>query len=282
MVDLKFKEITARISELGAELKSLKKSGKEYLWQGDSQVWSGSSPVLFPIVCALKNDKYILNGKEYTMPKHGFAKRKIFEVEKRTENSATFLLKNDCDTMRYYPFKFEFRVVFTIEDEKLIVEYNVKNLNDTEMFFSVGAHEAYATPEGIEDYDIIFPKKEIFETVLLDGGLLQKNTMLIAKNIEYLPLYDKYFILDTLIFKNLKSKSAILKNRKTEKAVRVDFPNCDYFAVWHKPSAGYICLEPWSGLPDNSDSNYDITQKEGIIKLEKYSIYSNTHTVTIL
>ncbi len=282
MVTIKNEKLTAQISKFGAELKSLKKDNYEYIWNGNPQVWRGTAPVLFPMLCLMRDKKYILNGKEYPMPKHGFARNKMFELESSSESSAVLLLKEDEETLQYFPFKFELRMIFTLSDNALSVEYNVKNLNDNTMYFSVGAHEAYATPEGVEDYDIFFPQKETFDSVLLNGGLLQKKNMLIAKNTDVLPIYDKYFMLDTLIFRNLKSRSCILKNRKTERAVKVDFPNCDYLAIWHKPSAGFLCIEPWSGLPDSESSNYDITQKEGIISLEAHGVYSNIHTVTPL
>ena len=273
--------ISAEISELGAELKSLKKDGFEYIWCGDARVWGNTAPVLFPILCALKDGKYILDGKTYEMTKHGFVRDKEFTVESMSDTSVTLFCRDNEATLKVYPFSFEFRVIFTLIDNSLKVEYKVNNKNDREMYFSVGAHEAYATPEGIEDYDIIFPNKEDLETVLLAGGLLQNSTRTIGKNTEYLPLYDKYFMLDTLIFRNLRSRELILKNRKTDRAVRVEFPNCDYLAFWHKPSAGYICIEPWSGLPDRADTDQDIKTKEGIITLAPRSEYSNIHTITI-
>ncbi len=273
--------ISAEISEIGAELKSLKKDGYEYIWCGDSRVWAGTAPVLFPTLCSLKDDKYILNGQIYHMPKHGFVRGREFFVESVSESSVTMLYTHNEETLALYPFRFEFRVIFTLVENAVKVEYRVSNLNDTEMYFSVGAHEAYATPEGVEDYDIIFPHKEDLETVLLNGGLLQRRTMTIGKNTEYLPLYDKYFILDTLIFKHLRSKELVLKNRKTDRAVKVSFPDCDYLGIWHKPSAGYICIEPWSGLPDNDNTDHDITRKEGILTLAPRKDYSNIHTITV-
>ena len=42
--------LTVQIAEHGAELQSIKKDGKEYLWQGDAKFWGRRSPVLFPIV----------------------------------------------------------------------------------------------------------------------------------------------------------------------------------------------------------------------------------------
>ncbi len=281
MISLKNERLTAEICELGAELKSLKMDGHEYLWQADPQVWPKTAPVLFPMLCFLRDGKYLLNGKEYFLQKHGFAREKLFEVERVCDTGAVFLLRDDEQTAKVYPFKFEFRVIFTLDGTSLKITYNVKNLNDCAMYFSVGAHEAYATPEGIEAYDIIFPQKETFDSLLLNDGLLMDNSMLIAKNTEVLPLYDKYFVLDTLIFKDLKSKSCVLRNRKTERCVRVDFPDCDYLALWHKMSAGYLCIEPWSGVNDRYDSNYDITQKQGIVTLPAFEEYNNTHIITL-
>ncbi len=282
MITLKNDVLTVQISEFGAELKSIIKDGYEYIWKGDPQIWAGSSPVLFPICGALKDGKYTLNGYEYQLNQHGFARNKMFQVESATDTKAVFLLKDDEETLKNYPFHFELRVIFTIRKNALKTQYKVKNLSGDIMYFSIGSHEAFVTPEGIEDYDIIFPKKETLESVLLNGPLINKHKMLIAKNSNILPLYEKYFILDTLIFGGLNSKSAILKNRKTERAIRVDFPDADYFLIWHMPSSPYICLEPWSGMADEEDSNHDITKKVSIISLDSNKEYTNTHTVTIM
>ena len=63
MVTIKNEYLTAKINELGAELKSLVCNDTEYIWEGRSEVWAGSCPLLFPICGGLKNDKYVLNGK---------------------------------------------------------------------------------------------------------------------------------------------------------------------------------------------------------------------------
>ena len=67
---------TASVNDLGAELWSLRdrRSGREYIWQGDARYWTGRSPVLFPIVGRLKDDAYLVNGRQYRMKKHGFAR----------------------------------------------------------------------------------------------------------------------------------------------------------------------------------------------------------------
>ncbi len=282
MVYLSKGNLSAAISEAGAELKSFKKDGEEYIWCGDPAVWSGTAPILFPIVCTLKDNTYTLDGKAYNLNPHGFAKDAAFAVESASDDSATFLLTHSEGTLEVYPFEFEFRVIFTLTDTSLTVEYKVNNLNDREMYFSVGAHEAYATPGGVEDYDLIFEHKENLDTVLLNGRVLSENTMTVGKNTEYLPIYEKYFALDTLIFKNLKSHSVILKNRKTERAVKVDFPHCNYIGIWHKPDAPYLCIEPWAGIPDNDNTDGNIKTKEGIVTLAPRGEYRNIHTITVL
>ena len=42
--------IEVEASAHGAELLSIRKSGKEYVWQGDPRFWGRHAPVLFPIV----------------------------------------------------------------------------------------------------------------------------------------------------------------------------------------------------------------------------------------
>lgn len=282
MITLKNEFLTASLNEIGAELKSLVFGGKEYIWEGRSEVWSGSAPILFPICGGLKDDKYTYKGKEYTLKKHGYARFTTFEIEDKTDSSVVFLHKSDEETKKSFPFDYELRVIYTLIDKTVKVGYSVKNLTDGNMYFSIGSHEAYYTPEGIEDYDVIFPQNETLNSYVLYGNLLSNQELPIIKDSNVLPLYDKYFTINALVFKDLKSRTATLRNRKTGKAVRVDFPNADYFLLWHKPNSPYMCLEPWSGIPDIIGSSYDITEKEGIIVLESGKEYNSIHTLNII
>ncbi len=282
MITLKNEFLTASFNEVGAELKSLVFGGKEYIWEGRSEVWSGSAPILFPICGGLKDDKYTYKGKEYTLKKHGYARFATFEIEDKTDSSVVFLHKSDEETKKSFPFEYELRVTYTLIDKTVKVGYSVKNLTGGNMYFSIGSHEAYYTPEGIEDYDVVFPQNETLNAYVIYGNLLSNQELPIIKDSNVLPLYDKYFTVDALVFKDLKSRTATLRNRKTGKAVQVDFPNADYFLLWHKPNSPYMCLEPWSGIPDIVGSSYDITEKEGIITLESGKEYNSVHTLNII
>ena len=282
MITIKNEFLTAKINELGAEMRSLIANGTEYIWEGKPEVWAGACPLMFPICGGLKDDKYVLDGKEYTLEKHGYIRFKTFSVESKTDSRVVFLHKSDDETKQKFPFDYELRVFYTLEGKTLKIDYSVINKTDKTMYFNIGSHEGYATPEGIEDYDVLFPQNETLNSYVLYGNLLSNQQLPIIKDQNFLPLYDKYFTVDALVFKDLKSKSATLRNRKTGKALRVDFPDAKYFLLWHKPGAGYMCVEPWNGVQDIVGSSYDITKKEGITALESGKEFKYTHSITIM
>lgn len=279
MITLKNEKLEVKIAELGGEIKSVLKDGVEYFWNSAPEIWGKSAPLMFPICGGLKDDKYILEGKEYHLTKHGFAQNKTFTVESHDEASAVLLLKDDEETRKSYPFSFELRIIYSLLGDDIKIGYEVKNLSDKTMYFNLGSHEAYYTPEGIEDYDVIFPEKETLTASYLHGSQLAYNGFTVLKDSNVLPLYEKYFTIDGLVFTNIKSRAATLRNRKTGKSVTVEFPDAPYFLIWHKQSAPYICLEPWGGIPDYYDSNYDITAKPGITVLESGKTYNCSHTI---
>lgn len=269
------------ISTFGAEIKSLKKDGKEYLWGGNPDVWSGQAPILFPMCGAFKDNKYTFEGKTYTLPKHGFARTSEFEIETAQKEKAVFLLKANDETLKNYPFDFELRAIFELSGSTLNVSYEVKNKGGSTMYFSVGAHEAYDCPEGIEEYSVIFEKDESFDSNVLYGELLGHETIKLDGQGRELPLKYEYFAIDAQVFTTLKSRKATLKNRKSGKSIDVSFADADYFLLWTKPTGKYICFEPWSGIQDYVDTDGDITHKPGIIALTAGETSVKKHSITI-
>lgn len=282
MIILKNDILNVEISTLGAELKSIKKNNKEYLWTGDENVWKFQAPVLFPICGSLKDSKFSYEGKEYEIKHHGYARFKEFAVESLEETKVTFLLGSDDESKKCYPFDYEFRVSYSLEDASIKVGYSVKNLTDGNMYFSVGGHEGYLCPEGIEDYTLCFSENENLDSTLLDGSLITRSTKNFGKDTKELALKSEYFDLDTLIFLNLKSRSVALKNN--DRKLRIDFDGMDYLLIWTVAGKDqkYVCIEPWCGIPDYADrTDNDITKKDKIIKLKKLDTFETFHTITI-
>lgn len=285
MVTLSNEKLTLKIKTLGAEITSLiDENGVERMWSGDPAIWSGQAPVLFPIAGGLKDNTYYYKGQKYELPNHGFARRREFAVEDSSATSATFLLAGEGTKHEGYPFLCEFRVRYTLLDNQIRVEYIVTNLDDEPMYFTCGSHEAYACPEGIGEYELIFAQEETADIYPLLGQSIARQTQPYLKNQTVLPLtYDIYRSTDTLVFANLKSRSVTLQNKNDHsRRVRVDFDGFDYLLLWTKIDAPYFCIEPWCCTPDFVDSDQDITHKQGIIRLEGKQTTSRTHTLTIL
>lgn len=274
-------KITVYISTRGAEITQLTADGKDIIWEGDPKVWASHAPVLFPICGALKNDRYTYEGKEYTLEKHGYARFKEFTAESVSADRAVFLLCSDEESHKSYPFDYELRIIYTLKDNKVEVEYSVKNTGNHEMYFSIGAHEGYACPEGIEDYVIKFEKIEdlICNAVLKDG--LSYEQYSVGENTRELPLKYKYFDNDTLVFLNLKSRSVFLKNKNNGQKIKVNFDGFDYLLIWTIPNAKYICIEPWCGLPDFTDCDGNIAHKTGIITLAAGETDVRRHSIEL-
>ena len=282
MVQLQKGGLIAGLNEKGAELKSLRLNDTEYIWPGDPRFWTGSAPLLFPVCSGLVDDEYCLDGKTYPMQKHGYARFCDFQVESAREDAVTFLLHSDEESRKQYPFDYELRVIYTLSERALNVCYEVKNLSPETMYFSIGAHEGYYCPEGIEEYDVILPEPETLDSSVLEGNLLGYQKIRVLENSDTLPLKYDYFAVDALVFENLKAKSAVLKNRNTGRAVRVSFQGFDYFLLWTKPGANYICMEPWCGISDRVDADKNIKTKEGILTVPAGESLAREHTIEIL
>lgn len=279
MIELKNSSVCALVSETGAELRRLTVDGVDQLWCGDEKIWNGVSPVLFPVCSGLPGDMYTLGGKEYRMPKHGFARQLDFEVVKQGSRFVTLRLTDTEETRKYYPWHFVFTVTYSLHGKRLDVTYTVENKSETTMYFSEGSHESYACPEGIEEYDVIFEKEETVGAKIIEGVRLTGEERPLLHKSRVLPLYEKYFTEDALIFTDLKSRAATLRHRTSGRSVTVEFPGCDYFLIWTVPGAKYVCLEPWCGICGTKGDGIAIEDKEGIITLQPHTVYERTHTI---
>ena len=250
------------------------------MWEANPEIWGKSAPVLFPICGTLKDNKYTYKGKEYTMQSHGFAPKMDYSVREHKEDCLSLYITDNEETIKSYPFNFDFEVKFTLNGTSLKVEYNVTNKGADKLYYSVGCHEAYACPEGIEEYYLEFDKKLDLEEYTLEGPFMSGETAPFAKDCNIIPLTEKLFDNDSTCFKNMGTYSVTLKNKAGTRSVKVDYPDFDYFIIWHMPDAPYICLEPWKGFPDYAATDGDFTKKDGIVMVEPGEVSKSEHTIT--
>lgn len=281
IISLSNDKISISINSLGAAMTSMKKGGIEHLWEGDPKVWEGQAPVLFPICGGLMDDKFILDGKEYFIEKHGYARFCEFEVESKNDTTATFLLRADEESLKNYPFNYEFRIIYTLIEESIKIDYSVTNIGDNTMYYAVGAHEAYACPEGIEEYSIVFEKNEELYTDELTGNFLNYKKHSVPIENGELALKNEFFETDALVFTDIKSRKATLRHKTKGDVLSVDFEGLDYLLLWTIAGAKYICIEPWCSLPDYIDSDYNIKNKQGIVTLPAGENKVHSHTINL-
>jgi galactose mutarotase-like enzyme len=279
---IKNSNLTAEINPFGAELISLKNNiGREYIWEGNPDYWGKHSPVLFPIVGTLKNNSFQHKGIEYQLSRHGFAREMLFNLIEKTENKATFSIKSNDDTLKKYPFNFEFQLIYSVEGSGLIIEYKVINTGKETMPFSVGAHPAFALPQKFENYSMLFEQTEPLKYYLLENDLVSKQTKNIALNQKQIPLTYELFKNDALIFKALASNSlTILEN--SNPLLKVSFEDFPSLGIWTKMNAPFLCIEPWFGYSDTDVSNGNLFEKEGIQLLEENKIFHSKFQIEIL
>jgi galactose mutarotase-like enzyme len=286
---LKNQTITIKINPKGAELTSVfnHKNQTEYMWSADTNFWGKSSPVLFPIVGALKDNIYRFEGKKYHLPRHGFAREREFLVENTSDESVTFLLTHDEETLKVYPFAFEFRLKYTLHENSFSVTYSVKNIDDKTIYFSVGGHPAFAVPlsadTDYEDYYLKFNQTENFQRWgLVEGGLIASKPIDFLLNTNQLALNKELFYDDAIVFKNLKSSEVILKSDKTNRQLKFDFKGFPYLGIWAAKDANFVCIEPWCGIADSENHHQELTEKEGIIALQVDEVFERTWAISTI
>lgn len=283
MISIKNNQLTAILNSKGAELVSLKKAAtnREYIWEGNPEFWGKHSPILFPIVGTLKNNRYQYKNQTYTLSRHGFARDFEFELVSQTESKVVFSLQSSAETKLIYPFDFELQIHYTLAENELIIAYKILNKTNNSMPFSIGAHPAFALSESFDNYHLEFEFQEVLESYSLENDLLSEKTTLIPMQGNQVSLNYALFENDALIFKALQSKKiTILENGKP----LLDFHFKDFknFGIWTKVNASFICLEPWLGYSDTLTSNGNLEEKEAIQFVEAQKEFNCTFKIEIL
>ncbi|MBQ8292331.1 MAG: aldose 1-epimerase family protein [Bacilli bacterium] len=283
--------LSLTINSVGAEIKSIKKDGIEYIHQDDPATWNRSAPFLFPAIGCFKNKVTYFNNQPYSLPKHGFVRDMEMNLTTQTDTSLVFEVTENGESLRYYPYNFIFRVTYALENDQVDIKLEVINTNNEEMPFNLGLHPAFKVPlfegESFEDYQIFFNKKGSYElpTVDLSNGLVDwNNTSRIFNNLEVLPLnYDDYKN-DALIFDNVPFNEITLHNPKNNYGIKLTFADFKTVGIWtpNHVNANFVCLEPWLGCADAPNTNGKFTEKKDIIKLAEKETFTTSYQIKIL
>jgi galactose mutarotase-like enzyme len=279
--------LSAEIDPVGAELHALRDAdGRDLLWDGDPAVWAGRAPVLFPIVGALAGGEYRWRGRTYALPRHGFARRRRFELVERSADAALLRLAWDEDTFAVYPFRFALDIGFSLAGATLTMTASVRNLDlDAVMPASFGFHPAFRWPLPYgaprAQHRLRFERAEPASIRRIDvEGLVRPDLLPTPVAGHDLILDDALFADDAVIFDRLESRR-LRYGAETGPWLDIAFADTPWLGVWSKPGAGYVCIEPWQGVADPQGFAGDLTAKPGIVIVEPRRMHAVNMSVSL-
>lgn len=274
----------------GAQLNSLTKDGREYLWQGDPAYWAGQAPVCFPIVGVLPNGKARAFGRECNMKRHGIARINPFEICEQHKNSVTFVQTSSEKTKKQFPFDYELKIKYTIVGNTVTNAYIVTNTGKEKLPFVIGGHPAFNCPldsdERFEDYKVIFDRpvcKPCFRPDYDTGLVDTQKTYEVMHGGDTLALcHDLFEEKDALIFENCEAKSVTLTG-KNGRGVRLEFQDMRNLLIWSAVgNAPFVALEPWTGISSCLDENDIFENKRGMTVLSPDETVSFKFKITMI
>lgn len=262
-------KIEYKIANHGAELQSLQVNGREYLWHGDAKYWGRRSPILFPMVGKVYGGVFRVDGKEYPMGQHGFARDSEFE-----KVGERYVLSG-CSLERY-PFRFQLSVRYSVEGNRFYARWEVLNVDNRDIHFQIGAHPAIMLPnyheeDRIHGYLQCFdaqgqPVRQPMLSHGLDSGYLTELEAQKPMPVDedgLLPITSETFAIDTFMLEHGAAKSVALLDKNKRPYVTVGSDQTEAYGLWapHKPGCPFVCLEPWCGITDTVGFAGDISQR---------------------
>ena len=285
---LKNEQLQIAISEHGAEPQSIQDAdGNEYLWQGDPKYWGRRSPILFPIVCGLWDDCYRLDGYEYKMQRHGFARDMDFQLIAKTDRKVTFALEDTPDTHRCYPYHFMLSITYRLDGNKIHVIWHVHNTERNEIHFQIGGHPAFMIP-GVKEGDevkgtIRFDNTDKIERLIGNmNGCIIPGRFDVGSRDGIWHFNEDSFKEDCVIIDKSQVKQVSLLDENQKPVVTVDMktPCVGIWAPYGK-HAPFVCIEPWYGIHDKVEYRGDFRQKYLMNHLQPGASFLSEYTITI-
>ena len=289
-------KITVEANEQGAELVSLKKEGREYLWSGDAAYWNRHAPILFPAVGRPYNNELHVDGKGYPMKQHGYARDSEFECVNAEmcecgSVGTMRLIQSSNDAIRQYPYRLGLEVCYRLQGSSVEVVWTVENLDDRDAWFQIGAHPGFMMPDYkaedsmhgfIRYYDHEGkPVSPVIVSALKDGN---RVPLVEPRRIPAeMPIGAGTFAHDALMFEDGQVTKAVLCDREGNAVLGVCCLQAEAYGIWapHKEGCPFVCLEPWCGICDPYGFTGDISTRQYIHRLAPKEKYTFTYTIEV-
>ena len=261
------------VSDKGAEMVSLKRdTGAELMWQcEDEELWCDHAPLLFPVCGQLKGKGFYYKGVRYDMGGHGFIKNAIFTPVLTEESKLVLTTSSSEETKKIYPFDFTLTATYELCDDKILFSVSVKNDGNEPLPHMFGWHPGFVLPTDsgcdIEDYAIRFrgDYEKLTWTPLQHGCFARPyGEDYPIKDSKYILSEDEIYKNDTMIFSDCGSSVELSAKDGGFKLNMSWSDNLPYLCVWKEPlnDAKFICLEPWTGTPNDGEVEEDFETRK--------------------
>ncbi len=261
---------TARVAAHGAELCSLcDETGRDLIWNGGA--WPRHSPVLFPIVGRLRDNHALIDGLDYTLTQHGFARDRVFRWVERSESGCILVLEDDPTSRALFPFAFRLALHYRLDEDGLHLHYTLGNPDSLSVLHaSLGAHPAFIWPlvpgRPKAGHVVEFEAPEPGNLALLEEGLIVDGDRPSPVEGRILALEDSLFEQDALIFMHPASRSLRFHAQGGE-ALVFSWHGFEQLGIWMKPGSDFICFEPWMGYASPASFDGPFEEKPGLLHL---------------
>ena len=259
-----------------------------YMWRRDPSLWANSAPILFPIVGALKDNECRIDGKTYSMTQHGFSRHNIYKTHQKSDVEVEFNLVTNEEILKQYPYLFDLKVNYRLENNQLICHMQVENIDKAEIYFQIGGHPAFACPfmdnESSNDYYVEFEKNETLDQKIIDvekRGMSYETKQLFDNEKRFF-VRQAMFDNDAIVVKNFKSHWVQLKSLNHNKSLRFYMSGFEHLGIWTASHVGgLLAFEPWVGHNDYVDFKGEFKEKESVVCLRPQETFECEFRVEI-
>lgn len=281
--------LTVEIDSLGAELQSItaNTTHHQYLWQGDPAFWGRRSPVLFPLVGAVWNGRYTMDGKEYALGQHGFARDMEFTpVDTDSDDEVWFALDADEHTLALYPRRFRLEIGYRLIGERLTVMWRVINRDECPMDFQIGAHPGFRYPQfDANDPDhgfFMFDSRKLSAQTIVEKGCVGNGLTQVTLDADgMLPLTAHTFDRDAIIFADSQVHRVSLLDKHRVPYLSLLF-SAPLVGLWSpNPDAPFVCIEPWYGRCDSVGFESDFARRAYVNHLQPGEKFEASYMIII-
>lgn len=257
-------DLTVDVSALGAEMQMiLTRDGRNWLWNGDANFWTGRSPILFPMVGKAPMDTISVDGARFQMAQHGFARRSAFTLLVEETERCVYRLEASEGTRAMFPFDFQLDIEHRLEGRTVVVSAEVTNRDHKIMPFGIGFHPAFAWPlpggEG-QPHRVVLDSRGEPALHRLSGGLVDPTPLPSPFEAGQLTLDHSQFAADAMMFPE-GAGAGLRYGPEIGPAIHFTWENLPNLALWTKPGAGFICLEPWHGTAAEAGGSDDLAER---------------------